>query len=83
MKHTINVLASDFENNSYNNAACDMSGCPLQRAYMRAGVVDLGEGYTLIFDPQEGITGQADDKVIQMFRGIIPIEDFSFEIEIP
>lgn len=70
---TVNVLASDFDNNYHMNLARDLKGCPIIRALERAGV-DVGEGYSMTQ------VAEADMKVLDMFNDKLPIEDFSFEI---
>lgn len=75
MKETIKVLASDFENNNYQNCKDGLEGCPLIRALHRIGIHHRGN-YGKI--PEE-----VRYKVIRMFDNKIPIEDFSFEIEMP
>jgi hypothetical protein len=80
-KVLITVLAEDFEDNSYFNYKKTMKGCPLQRAYMRAGLVKKGQGYTEL--SYHNCSAPHEFKVIHMFDGKIPIEDFTFELEIP
>jgi hypothetical protein len=78
-KVTINVLASDFENNRYLNCSLGSDGCPLQRAFIRAGVFSEYKGsYQNYLDFNGG--SLYEEKVQYMFKGDIPIEDFSFEI---
>lgn len=80
---TVNVLASDFEGNSYDNIRKDMQGCPLQRAFMRAGIVKEGKSYCCLPDKiYDNLHGEPDSKVLSMFNGIIPVEDFSFTVEV-
>lgn len=68
---TVNVLASDFENNYHMN----LEGCPVILALKRVGI-DSEKGYNYLS------VSDADFKVCQMFTGKIPIEDFSFQIEL-
>lgn len=74
MKVKINVLASDFQGNRYMNCGQGLDGCPLERAFTRAGYPHYTR-YMRLHDPN-------DQKVLHMFMGYIPIEDFSFEVEI-
>lgn len=74
-KHTIHVLASDFEGNDYMNVQKGKKGCPLTRALTREFEGDEIPLYNKI-PPEQ------DKKVCKMFDGDIPIEDFSFEIEV-
>jgi hypothetical protein len=80
MKKLITVLASDFIGNNYFNSRLSMQGCPLQRAFIRAEIFPEGEGdYQTYLKPG---SSDPDRKVIAMFDGKTPIEDFSFEIEL-
>lgn len=74
-KVIINVLASDFVNNSFTNAEPGLDGCPLERAFTRA-IPDKKCHYVLLV-PFDNIV---EDKVIDMFYERQPIEDFSFDI---
>jgi hypothetical protein len=72
---TVTVLASDFHNNHHMNTARDLTGCPVIRALIRAGV-DIEDGYCT------SEVSKADMRVLRMFHGTLPVEDFSFEINL-
>lgn len=79
---TVNVLASDFKDNYYCNLSDDMDGCPLQRAFIRAGLVKEGESYKSLPRSVFHWDHPAETKVVAMFEGLIPVEDFSFTVEV-
>ena len=75
MEKIVTVLESDFENNDYLNTNENMKGCPLQRAFMRAGLVKEGEFYMVKFNFYS-----VDEAVDRMFLGLLPKKDFEFVV---
>ena len=73
MEKIVTVLASDFENNDYFNTSENMDGCPLQRAFIRAGLIEEGESYMKHFTFRS-----VDAKVFDMFRGEEDKKDLQF-----
>jgi hypothetical protein len=81
-KVKITVLASDFEGNDYMNVS-DENGCPLTRAFQRAGIHDWYQdvpGYKALDEKIDAAHLSIDLRVRDMFNKKLPIEDFSFEI---
>lgn len=73
---TIQVLKADFAGNHYYNNNPDITGCPLIRGLVRAGITgkeNIDKFYCKI---PLGV----DFKVIEMLDGTIPAEDFTFEL---
>lgn len=75
MKKTINVLASDFENNYFHNLCKGEEGCPIERAITR-------ENVTWCQVSNQGDFFLAHQRVLGMFKGKEEIRDFSFEVTI-
>lgn len=73
MKTIIKVLASDFEGNNYFNLNEGELGCPLMRGIHRQGFKYRDYGL---------IPEYVNLKVEKMFNGELPIEDFSFEMDL-
>lgn len=81
-KVTVNILASDFENNSFFNMERE-NGCPMQRAFKRTGLYLGKEDFynTSSYFKQE-IVRKADTRVCRMFMHMETVEDFSFKVEV-
>jgi hypothetical protein len=86
-KVTVHVLAEDFKDNKYDNYNLNMDGCPLERAFLRAGIINEGISYSchrgyVHLSESVPLLPWPDERVLDMFDGDIPIEDFSFDIEV-
>lgn len=74
-KIKINILASDFKNNTFCNMTDGLEGCPMERGLIRAGIRwgDLDYNINLEFL-------KAHTRIFNAFNNPDLIEDFSFEI---
>ena len=80
---TINILASDFKNNNFFNFKEGIEGCPMERGLVRAGIKDPGWNNLIVNIPNQEPFDLAHKKIFEMFHSYIPIQDFSFELQIP
>lgn len=84
MKITLNILAEDIPN--YLNPA----KCAITKALQRVGINARDTGAAIVQNESDKrLTSlfnkdykYLSDKVVQMFHNSIPVEDFSFEIEL-
>lgn len=75
MELKLQVLASDFINNDFNNVKTDGTGCPLLRALNRAGF-EGNNAHHVYWQILEDI----QNKVIDMFNGDEEKQDFTFKM---
>lgn len=79
MEYTIQILASDFVNNSYMNCEEGLQGCPITRALTRAEIYEkVHDLYTTAHLTK--LDGEdVGDIVCKMFRDNNP-KDFTFKL---
>lgn len=74
-KVKIDILASEFDNNSFYIVGGGEFGCPMNRGLFRAGL-------TWVSVRSQDSFREAHSRIKRMFRGQEPIQDFSFELNV-